>query len=297
MAASPQQIAQAIKVIEDQLAFLKESLGKTPIMTDGIIGVFDGEYMVEENGRRHQVPPNYASKTMLVPGDTVKKIEDPSGGRDKFKQIGKVEREKSVGMLAKKDGKFEVLSEAGSFKVLSAAIKHYNGEVGDTVAIQFPKNHTKGSWAAVEKVYSQAESASKAKNTEASQSNGKTASPPVEPVLSPIVAGGSGVALQPEPLSHQSMAPQQPVEQVAAEDPVSAPASTAKPSSSAKSDGKSKKPSSAKKSTPKAAKPSTQSKSESSKSSATKSSSRVSATVEQQSTDVAPASFDDDDLI
>src|SRR5690606_11961269 len=59
---------------------------------------------------------------------------------------------KTEGVLVKKDGKYEVLSEEGSFKVLSASIKHYDGEVGDTVKIQYPKNHVKGGWAAVVKV-------------------------------------------------------------------------------------------------------------------------------------------------
>ena len=111
--------------------------------------------MVEESGKRHQVPPNYASKTMLVPGDTIRMVEDKDGGQTKYKQIGKAERAKASGILVKKDGKYEVLTNAGSFKVLSASIKHFNGEVGDQVFIQYPKQHVKGSWAAVEKVASQ----------------------------------------------------------------------------------------------------------------------------------------------
>ena len=155
MSENNQQIAQALRIIEEQLAILKQLAGGGNVAPEGIVGIFDGEFMVEESGKRHQVPPNYASKTMLVPGDTIRMIEDKDGGQTKYKQIGKAERAKAGGILVKKDGKYEVLTDAGSFKVLSASIKHFNGEVGDQVFIQYPKQHVKGSWAAVEKVAGQ----------------------------------------------------------------------------------------------------------------------------------------------
>ena len=155
MSEHNQQIAQAVRIIEEQLVILKQLADGGSVVQEGIVGVFDGEFMVEESGKRHQVPPNYASKTMLVPGDTIRMVEDKDGGQTKYKQIGKAERAKASGILVKKDGKYEVLTDAGSFKVLSASIKHFNGEVGDQVFIQYPKQHVKGSWAAVEKVASQ----------------------------------------------------------------------------------------------------------------------------------------------
>src|SRR5690606_18295780 len=153
MSVTTQQLNQALETIEQQLKIIKQALAEKGLAQDeGVIGIFDGEFMVESDGKKHQVPPNYASKSMLVTGDTIKMVVDPNGGQTKYKQIAKVERLKTEGVLVKKDGKYEVLSEEGSFKVLSASIKHYDGEVGDTVKIQYPKNHVKGGWAAVVKV-------------------------------------------------------------------------------------------------------------------------------------------------
>jgi hypothetical protein len=153
MAASPDQLLRAVQTIEAQLTILKQALSEMGVKEEGLTGIFDGEAMVMDGGRRQLVPANYASKSMLVPGDTLRVVEDPAGvEQPRFKQIAKVERDKSVGLLTRKDGKFEVVCEQGSFKVLAAAIKHFEGEVGDQVAIQFARHHTKGSWAAVEKV-------------------------------------------------------------------------------------------------------------------------------------------------
>jgi hypothetical protein len=151
--ATPEQLLQSIHVIEHQLALIKQALAEMGIREEGKIGTFDGEAMILDNGKRYLVPANYASKSMLVPGDTVRMIEDPNGvEQPKYKQIAKVERLKATGLLTRKDGKFEVVCDQGSFKVLTAAVKHFEGEVGDQVVIQFAKNHTKGSWAALERV-------------------------------------------------------------------------------------------------------------------------------------------------
>jgi hypothetical protein len=208
MNASPQQIQQAIEIIEAQLRFLKGALREgvrlpQPTSTaaprgaeEGVVGIYDGEYMHLEGGKRVQVPPNYASKSMLVPGDTIRMIEDESGdpGKAKFKQIAKVERTKASGLLARKDGKYEVLCEEGSFKVLTASIKHFNGEVGDTVTIQFPKVHVKGSWAAVEKIH---------------QAHPVVATEVTQPSQSPIVATSTPVMPAPTQIVHT--APEAPI--------------------------------------------------------------------------------------
>lgn len=231
MSVNNQQVSQAVRIIEEQLVILKQAISGVDVGgQEGIVGIFDGEFMVEEGGKRHQVPPNYASKTMLVPGDTVRMIEDSAGGQTKYKQIGKVERSKTEGVLVKKDGKFEVLSEEGSFKVLSAAIKHYNGEVGDQVFIQYPKQHVKGSWAAVEKVVNQ------------SRTTNVTSTPEIQPVLAEI-APSPGLA-QPAPLAHvqevRTPTPQPTALPVKGQQPVSSEAK--RPSKPASKDRSSSKP-------------------------------------------------------
>lgn len=152
MPVSPDHILKAIQTIESQLALIKESLGDMSV-NEGRTGLFDGEYVQLDDGTKYPIPPNYASKSMLVPGDTLRMINDPNGGdQHRFKQIAKIERAKANGIVTRKDGKFEVVCEEGSFKVLMAAIKHFEAQPGDTVTIQFAKHHTKGSWAAIEKV-------------------------------------------------------------------------------------------------------------------------------------------------
>jgi hypothetical protein len=152
MAESAQEIFKALQTIEDQLAMLRKALTEAGI-AEGQVGQFDGEAMILADGTRIPVPANYASKSMLVPGDTLRMVPDPNGGdQPRFKQIGKVERAKATGLVTRKDGKYEIICEEGSFKVLSAAVKHFEIQPGDSVTIQFAKHHTKGSWAAIEKV-------------------------------------------------------------------------------------------------------------------------------------------------
>ncbi len=65
-------------------------------------GVFDGMNMVGPDGKQYPVPANYASKSKLVEGDTLKLtiLED---GSFVYKQIGPVERDKALGTLTQGD--------------------------------------------------------------------------------------------------------------------------------------------------------------------------------------------------
>jgi hypothetical protein len=219
------EILQAIKTIENQLAVIKQLVGaETP---EGEVGMFDGEFMHLADGRKIAVPPNYASKSMLVPGDSLRMVADPAGGdQHRFKQIAKVERAKATGLLTRKDGKFEVICEEGSFKVFAAAIKHFEAEVGDAVTIQFAKNHTKGSWAAVEKVV----------KSHPSQSTSAPESPVVQSTPAPTTISHAAT------ISHQSVEPeaakQSEVQQPAAQgdEVITPPIVPAKPSVAPKAD-------------------------------------------------------------
>jgi hypothetical protein len=153
MSESNERLLRAIQTIESELAVIKRALADPNSQDGGVVGTFDGEHIQLEDGSKYPIPPNYASKSMLVPGDTLRMIIDPQGGdQHRFKQIAKVERGKATGLLTRKDGKYEVICEEGSFKVLTAAIKHFEAESGDYLMVQFAKNHPKGSWAAIEKV-------------------------------------------------------------------------------------------------------------------------------------------------
>jgi hypothetical protein len=130
----------------------KEGEKSKPIPKDlpGIVGVFDGQNMMTEKGENFPVPENYASKSILVVGDTLKIIEE--GGEKRFRQVEHVKRHKTDGIITKKDGKWSVVTSEGSYRVLPASISHYNGEVGDEALVQLPASNLQTTWAAVENV-------------------------------------------------------------------------------------------------------------------------------------------------
>lgn len=147
-------ILNSIESAEKSLALVKKLLGvEAGRVPQGVTGVFNGEFMVTDEGKRYQVPPNYASKSMLVVGDTLKYIPgDDTGALPQFKQITKVERIKSQGVLSKKDGRWAVVCEQGSFWVLPSAVKFFAGEIGQEVQMVLPQDFKKlnAQWAAIE---------------------------------------------------------------------------------------------------------------------------------------------------
>lgn len=116
----------------------------------GILGIFDGENMVAETGDNFPVPANYASKSMLVVGDTLKLVEE--GKEKRFKQIEHVKRHKTIGILAKKDGKWKAVTPEGSYKVLPAAVAHFGGDIGSEVTLHLPSDNLTVPYGAIESV-------------------------------------------------------------------------------------------------------------------------------------------------
>ncbi len=115
-----------------------------------IEGVFDGESMIGKDGRKYPVPPNYASKSKLVPGDKMK-LTIAADGTFIYKQIGPVERTKITGVLEEDAGKFKVLSDGKYYHVLLASVTYFKAKPGDTLSIIVPKDQ-EADWAAVENV-------------------------------------------------------------------------------------------------------------------------------------------------
>lgn len=116
----------------------------------GITGVFEGETMTTQDGDKYPVPENYASKSILVVGDTLKLVEEE--GKKRFKQIEHVKRHKTTGIIAKKEGKWTAVTSEGSYKILPAAVDYFKGDIGDEILVQLPANNLQTPWAAVEKV-------------------------------------------------------------------------------------------------------------------------------------------------
>jgi len=113
-------------------------------------GVFDGEMMIAPDGQTYPIPPNYASKSKLVEGDTLK-LTIAGDGSFVFKQIAPVERRNAIGTLALTDGNYTISAEGKSYKVLTASVTFYKAEPGDQVTIILPKEHD-AMWAVMENV-------------------------------------------------------------------------------------------------------------------------------------------------
>ena len=119
-------------------------------------GAFDGQRMIGEDGQTYPVPPNYASKSKLVPGDRLKLII-PQSGNFIFKQIGPVERDRIVGTLAMDPAtkQFVVTYEGKQWKVLTASVTFFHGDPGDETVVLVPKEGP-SAWAAVENIMKRA---------------------------------------------------------------------------------------------------------------------------------------------
>jgi len=116
----------------------------------GVLGVFDGEYMITPEGKKYEVNPNYSAKSMLVVGDNLKMVEE--GDKQLFKQISKVPRRRVEGVLSKKEGKWYAITDVGSYKVLDVAVDFRRGVVNDEVFVVVPEENLDTSFAALEKL-------------------------------------------------------------------------------------------------------------------------------------------------
>jgi len=115
-------------------------------------GVFDGKSMIGTDGKSYRVPPNYASKSRLVEGDVLKLTINPDG-RQVYKQIGPIQRERHTGKLAydASADDFVVVCDSQTYKVLRASVTYFNGEPGDEVIVLVPESSA-CVWAAVENI-------------------------------------------------------------------------------------------------------------------------------------------------
>ena len=140
------------------------SLGKSrapaaPVEDGEVVeGVFDGVNMIGSDGRSYTVPANYASKSKLLEGDLLK-LTILADGTFLYKQIGPIERKRVRGTLMQDDdtGEYSVMAQGNTYKVLSASVTYYKGEVGDEVIILVPSDK-QSHWAAVENIIKQIES-------------------------------------------------------------------------------------------------------------------------------------------
>jgi hypothetical protein len=116
-----------------------------------IEGVFDGQSMIGADKKIYPVPANYASKSKLVEGDTLKLtiVED---GSFIYKQIGPVERKTVRGLLVRDDrGEYRVTAGNKQYRVLLASVTYFKGVANDEVTLVLPASGS-ASWAAIENI-------------------------------------------------------------------------------------------------------------------------------------------------
>ena len=121
----------------------------------GVEGIFDGERMVDTNGKSYPVPPNYASKSKLVEGDPLKMYATPDG-KYVFKQLGPVERRTIPGTLRLEGNRYLVDADEGQcYSILTACVTYYMAlysvKPGDRVSIMIPAEQ-QANWAVIDNV-------------------------------------------------------------------------------------------------------------------------------------------------
>lgn len=158
-----EQVSRLIDAIENDLFTLRKillnsSFEKTAKASlshnknDGHIveGIFNGEEMIDGQGKHYHVSPNYASKSKLVTGDQLK-LTIASDGSFIFKQIGPIERQNVVGIIHEKNGKYQVDIGGKLYNVLQASVTYFKAKPGNKVTIVIPKN-LESNWAALENI-------------------------------------------------------------------------------------------------------------------------------------------------
>lgn len=119
----------------------------------GTEGVFDGQYLIAQDGRKTEVPSNYAAKSKLVYGDILKVFTD--SGRQIFKQIDRVERKIVEGILTKKEGKWYLLTDIETYKISDASAEYHKAELNDRASALIPAQNPKVPFASLEKVFNE----------------------------------------------------------------------------------------------------------------------------------------------
>ncbi len=116
-----------------------------------ILGMFDGQIMQGEDGKQYPVPANYASKSKLVEGDTMKLTITENGGFI-YKQIGPVERKYLIGIVKQDEyGNYVIQTDQKAYRVLLAAATYFKIEPGDEITIIVPHDE-KATWGAIENI-------------------------------------------------------------------------------------------------------------------------------------------------
>jgi hypothetical protein len=115
-----------------------------------LYGTFNGENFVSEDGTIYPINPNYASKSKLVEGDTLKLTISPEG-KFTFKTINPVNRKWSIAKLVASETDPKVVVDGDEYKVLYASVTYYKAKTGDMLSVIVPSKPN-STWATIDAV-------------------------------------------------------------------------------------------------------------------------------------------------
>ncbi|OGB74568.1 hypothetical protein A2V68_03125 [candidate division Kazan bacterium RBG_13_50_9] len=147
-------ISTAKQLLTDMLGTVSSSLDYQskaqglPSSGKVIEGVFEGQYMMDKDGKKYPVPANYASKSKLVAGDVLK-LTIMEDGSFIYKQIGPVARKKVIGTLIEEDGEYRIVAGGKSYRALMASVTYFKAKPGDELTVLIPEE-AESEWAAIE---------------------------------------------------------------------------------------------------------------------------------------------------
>lgn len=159
--------------VKDNINAQKDTENKKNNTSDGITGYFDGLFMVGDNGKKYEVPRNYAAKSKLIYGDILSMILDEKGTAT-FKQIQKVPRKKIEGIVVKKGNTWMLLSDAGAYELSSTAAEFNNAKEHDEATALIPEDNTNVPFAALDEILVTKDSSSDKTNTSTANNNNKS---------------------------------------------------------------------------------------------------------------------------
>ena len=144
-------IASRLELLANELRAMIQSSGQPSSVhqsttksiddSDQVIeGYFDGEQMIATNGQAYAVPANYASKSKLVVGDSLK-LTIGTRGRFIYKQISPVTRQRLVATLEQApDGNYYAVHQHQRWRLLKASVSYFRAQPGDRIAILIPED-------------------------------------------------------------------------------------------------------------------------------------------------------------
>lgn len=138
-----------ISIIGDDGNVVTPTNSREDVTGKVVEGLFDGQKMVAPDGKEYPVPANYASKSKLVEGDTLK-LTIADDGSFIYKQIGPADRTQIIGTLTQHDGAYYVEANGHEYRILLASVTYFRINVGDQVTIIVPTGNQDAVWAAVE---------------------------------------------------------------------------------------------------------------------------------------------------